>query len=102
MTIKTKIAAGIAVLALGMPLALHAQDKAAESWLPSLITSTPQEGFELAVKLSRMGVKSTQPNKEVLFRERGKYAENGEALIQASHVVAVHFQTIAAANDYWK
>lgn len=41
MTIKTKIAAGIAVLALGMPLALHAQDKAAESWLPSLITSTP-------------------------------------------------------------
>ena len=44
----------------------------------------------------------SQPNKEVLFRERGKYAENGEALIQASHVVAVHFQTIAAANDYWK
>ena len=26
------------------------------SWLPSLITNTPEEGYELAIKLSRMAV----------------------------------------------
>jgi hypothetical protein len=36
-----------------------------EVWLPSLKTDTPQAGFELAVKLSRMGVKVTQPSDEV-------------------------------------
>lgn len=56
----------------------------------------------MAIKLSRMGVKSTQPDKETLFRERAKYSQDGEALIHASEVIAVHFQTVAAANDYWK
>lgn len=102
MAIKCTTAIGIAVLVLGLPLSLQAQDKAPERWLPSLITETPQEGFELAVKLSRMGVKSTQPDKEVLFRERAKYAQNGEALMHASEVVAIHFQTVAVANSYWK
>lgn len=32
-----------------------------ENWLESLKTSTPQEGYELAIKLARMGVKYTQP-----------------------------------------
>ena len=102
MTIKSTVAMGIAVLALGASLSLQAQDKAPETWLPSLVTETPQQGFELAIKLSRMGVKSTQPNKEVLFREREKYAQDGEALMHASEVVAIHFQTVAAANGYWK
>ena len=65
-------------------------------------TATPEEGYDLAIKLSRMGVKSTQPDKETLFRERAKYSQDGEALIHASEVIAVHFQTVAAANDYWK
>ena len=34
----------------------------AETWLPSLRTQTPQEGFELAAKLARIGVKLTQPS----------------------------------------
>lgn len=98
--------ANMLVLAITMLLAapLSAEstmDKAA-SWLPTLQTSTPQEGFELAVKLSRVGVKTTQPDKEVLFREREKYSQSGEALIHASEVIAVHFQTVAAANNYWK
>ena len=35
-------------------------------WLPTLITANPQEGFALAVTLSRRGVKTTQPDVEVL------------------------------------
>lgn len=103
MTTKKHLVAVLAALALSLPLAVQAEDKGMDdAWLPSLITETPQEGFELALKLSRMGVKSTQPNKDVLVREREKYAQKGEALIHASEVVAVHFQTVAAANNYWK
>jgi len=38
----------------------------ADTWLTSLITRTPQEGFELAITLSRRGVKYTQPDVDVL------------------------------------
>src|SRR5690554_1136551 len=79
----------------------QAQDKQ-QPWLPSLITETPQQGFELAVKLARKGVTSTQSNKEVLFRERDKYSNDAEHLMMASQVIALHYQTIAAANNYWR
>ena len=36
-----------------------------EKWLNSLQTSDAQEGYELAIKLARMGVKYTQPSDEV-------------------------------------
>ena len=100
MKTKKQLATLLVALAMLMPMAIQAEERA-EVWLPSLITDTPQEGFELAIKLSRMGVKSTQSSKEVLFRERAKYSQNGEALMHASEVIAVHFQTVAAANDYW-
>ncbi|WP_313279688.1 hexameric tyrosine-coordinated heme protein [Timonella senegalensis] len=73
-----------------------------ETWLPTLITDTPEEGFQLAVKLSRMGVKTTQPDVEVLHRLRPVYAENADSLTAASQVVALNFQTVAAANNYWR
>lgn len=73
-----------------------------ESWLPSLKTATPQEGFELAAKLARLGVKLTQPSAEIRDKLRSEYDEDSEQLIAASHVVAVHFQTVAAANNYWR
>jgi len=73
-----------------------------EIWLNSLITKTPQEGYELAIKLSRMGVKSTQPDMEVLKKLRGDYANSASGLTAASHVIAVNFQTISTANNYWK
>ncbi|MBW3197123.1 hexameric tyrosine-coordinated heme protein [Marinobacter nauticus] len=100
MKTKKQLATLLVALAMLMPMAIQAEERA-EVWLPSLITDSPQEGFELAIKLSRMGVKSTQSSKEVLFRERAKYSQNGEALMHASEVIAVHFQTVAAANDYW-
>ena len=73
-----------------------------DDWLPSLLTRTPQEGFELAITLARRGVKYTQPDAEKLHELRPSYAENAADLIAASHVVAVHFATVAAANDHWR
>lgn len=74
----------------------------AEQWLTSLITDTPQQGFELAITLSRRGVRYTQPDPEVLHRLRPEYAEDASELTAASQVIAINFQTIAAANDYWR
>ena len=71
-------------------------------WLPSLMTETPQQGFELAITLSRRGVKYTQPDVDTLKKLRPEYANSAEALTAASHVVAVNFQTVAAANHYWR
>ncbi len=71
-------------------------------WLESLITDTPQEGFELAIMLSRRGVKYTQPDASVLKSLRPEYATSADALTAASHVIALNFQTIAAANKYWR
>ena len=71
-------------------------------WLTSLQTDTPQEGFELAITLSRRGVKYTQPDVEVLKRLRPDYAESADSLTAASQVIAIHFQTIAEANNYWR
>lgn len=68
----------------------------------SLITETPQQGFDLAVKLARIGVKTTQPDKEVLFKLREVYANDADSLIACSQVIAIHFQTVAAANNYWR
>lgn len=68
----------------------------------SLITTTPAKGFDLALHLARRAVVATQPDKQVLFDQRPKYSTDAGELIAASHVVAVHFQTIAAANNYWR
>ncbi|EGQ9765747.1 hexameric tyrosine-coordinated heme protein [Vibrio alginolyticus] len=73
-----------------------------EQWLPSLITETPSEGFELAINLSRMGVKKTQPNVEILHKLRPEYSENASLLIESSKTIAMYFQTISQANNYWK
>lgn len=71
-------------------------------WLPTLKTATPQEGYDLAVKLARVAVKLTQPDATVRDRLRPDYAEDADALIAVSQVVATHFATVAAANDYWR
>lgn len=46
-------------------------------------------------------IRST-PDSEVLKRLRPEYAEDADGLTAASHVVALNFQTVAAANGYWK
>ncbi|RKN22197.1 peroxidase [Micromonospora musae] len=73
-----------------------------DSWLPTLRTATPEEGFQLAIKLSRIGVKMTQPSAEVRERLRPEYAESADSLIASSQVIALNFQTVAQANDFWR
>lgn len=72
------------------------------SWLPTLITDTPEDGYELAIKLSRMAVKKTQPDDAARARMRPDYANSADSLTMTSHVVATNFQTVAKANDYWR
>lgn len=94
----------LAGLILGV-LALSAtaqQDTSPESWLPTLITDTPEQGFQLAITLSRTGVRMTQPDVRQLREGREEYADDADSLIAASQVIAIHFQTIAAANNYWR
>ncbi len=71
-------------------------------WLTTLITESPQEGFALAVTLSRRGVKTTQPDTDVLKQLRPAYANDANGLTAASQVIAINFQTVAAANQYWR
>lgn len=72
------------------------------SWLPSLITNTAEEGYELAIKLSRTAVKMTQPDDAARERMRPDYANNADSLTQVSLVVATNFNTVAQANNYWR
>lgn len=73
-----------------------------DNWLPTLVTATPSEGYDLAVKLARIAVKKTQPDAAERERMRPDYAGDADALIAVSQVVATNFATIAAANDYWR
>jgi hypothetical protein len=105
MRTTAKLAALLLALTIPLPLATAQQAQSVgneEAWLPSLITATPQEGFELAVRLARRGVVATQPNRDVLAVGRQEYSHNPDSLIAVSHVVATHFSTIAAANGYWR
>lgn len=72
-----------------------------DTWLPSLKAATPQDGFELATKLARLGVKLTQPSAEMRGKLRPNYDHDTSQLIASSQVIAIHFQTVAAANNYW-
>ena len=67
-----------------------------------LITETPEEGRELAIKLARSSIKATQPDAEVRKALRPVYAGDASDLIAVAQVVATEFATIAAANQYWR
>ena len=80
-----------------------ADEPAADAPAPlSLQTANADEGFALAVKLSQKAVGTVQPDVEVRTKLRQVYANDPDSLIAVSQVVATHFQTIAAANDYWR
>ena len=74
----------------------------AVNWLTTLRTDTPQEGYDLAVKLARVAVRMTQADPAMREELRAIYEKDADALIAVSSVVATHFQTVAAANNYWR
>jgi len=73
-----------------------------EIWLESLLTKTPQEGRELAIKMARKSIAAIQTNPEVRKQLRDSYANDTAQLIASANVIAIEFQTIAKANNYWK
>jgi hypothetical protein len=68
----------------------------------TLITSTPEEGRALAITLVRHSLNAMQKEFEVLKRGHPRFSPEPFGLMEASHVVAVEFATIAAANNYWR
>lgn len=73
-----------------------------EPWLKSLITKTPQEGRELAMMMARKTIAAIQTDPEIRKKLRPAYDSDTEQLIASAQVVAIEFQTVAAANNYWK
>ena len=68
----------------------------------TLITATAEQGRALAITMARHMIHNIQPDLDVLKAGRPVYATNPDSLMRASQVVAIEFQTIAAANNYWR
>ncbi|MCC5929127.1 MAG: hexameric tyrosine-coordinated heme protein [Cyclobacteriaceae bacterium] len=73
-----------------------------DTWLESLITSTPQDGRELAIKMARKSIAAIQTDADIRKKLRADYANDTAQLIASANVIAIEFQTVAAANNYWK
>jgi hypothetical protein len=52
--------------------------------------------------MARVGVKVTQPSAEIRDKLRAAYDQDTMQLIASPQVIAIHFQTVAAANNYWR
>src|SRR3546814_13843095 len=68
----------------------------------TLITATPEEGRQLAIKMARLVIKATQPDDAVRDKLRPSYANDAALLLQIAKAVATEFATIAAAHHYWR
>ena len=68
----------------------------------TLMTKTPEEGRALAVMRARNSIHAMQGELETLKAGRAQYAHDPYGLIAASHVIAVEFATITAANNFWR
>ena len=69
--------------------------------IPTLITDTPAQGRELAIMIARKTIATIQTDAEVRSQLRPDYDNDTTKLMQAGQIVAIEFQTIAAANNYW-
>ena len=75
---------------------------AGEDYVGSLITATPYEGRQLAIKLARKSIGEMQSDSAVKKEVRAQYSTDGGMLIDAAEVIAIEFATIAKANNYWR
>ncbi|MEM7466542.1 MAG: hexameric tyrosine-coordinated heme protein [Pseudomonadota bacterium] len=62
----------------------------------------PNEGRQLAIKLARKSNGEMQSDPAVKKKVRKEYAHKGSTLIAAAQAIAIEFETIAAANNYWR
>ncbi len=69
--------------------------------IPTLITDTPAQGRELAIMMARKTIATIQPDVDIRTQLRPDYDGDSAKLMQAGQIVAIEFQTIAAANNYW-
>lgn len=91
------------LLAMSITPSVLAEDmKASDDYMPSLITTTPYEGRQLAIKIVRKTIGTIQTDTAAKHRVRAKYAEDPALLMNAAELVAFEFRTIAIANDYWR
>ncbi len=70
--------------------------------IPTLITETPAQGRELAIMLARKTIATIQPDADIRSSLRADYDSDTAKLMQAGQIVAIEFQTIAQANNFWK
>ncbi len=96
---KTTLLGLAMVLLLSVPFSANAAD---HNYLPTLITDTPFEGRQLAIKLARKSIGEMQSDPAVKKRVRLQYSQSAPELIAAAQVIATEFQIIAAANNYWR
>ncbi len=100
---KCKYPILLVTLAWLIPFSVSAGDMtASEDYMPSLITETPYEGRQLAIKIVRKTIGTIQTDSAAKHRVRAKYAEDPALLMNAAELVAIEFKTIAIANDYWR
>lgn len=70
--------------------------------IPTLLTDTPAQGRELAILIARKTIATIQPDAELRSSLRPDYADDSAKLMMAGQITAIEFQTIAAANNYWR
>jgi hypothetical protein len=68
----------------------------------TLMTATPEEGRALAITMARHSIHNIQPELDILVGGRPNYSTDPTSLIAVSHVIALEFATVAAANGYWR
>jgi hypothetical protein len=68
----------------------------------TLITATAEDGRALAITMARHSIHNIQPDLDVLVGGRPVYSTSPDSLVAVSQVIALEFQTIAAANNYWR
>ncbi len=71
-------------------------------YLKSLQCANPAEGRQLAFTIARKTIAAIQSDPDIRKELRPVYAKDTAQLIASSHVVAIEFQTIAMANNYWR
>lgn len=70
--------------------------------IETLLTGSPRRGLELAARLSSLMMEAVQPSDELRDRLLAIYEDDAESVLAACQIIATNFQTVAAANNYWR